>query len=81
MPTKKEPLELKVSMPEEVRKGVYSNLANVHMSQQEVVLDFLFRGPYQPKDTILVSRVILSVAHAKLLEKALFSVLNQKNKK
>lgn len=81
MPTKKEPLELMVSMPDEVRKGVYSNLANVHMSQQEVVLDFLFRGPYKPKDTTLVSRVILSIEHAKLLEKALFSVLNKKNKK
>ena len=81
MPTKKESLELNVSMSEEVRKGVYSNLANVHMSKQEVVLDFIFRGPHQPKDTTLVSRIILSIEHAQLLEKALFSVLNQKNKK
>ncbi|NQU82655.1 MAG: DUF3467 domain-containing protein [Parcubacteria group bacterium] len=81
MPTKKESIDLKVSMPDAVKGGVYSNLANIHMSKNEIILDFLFRGPHGPKDATLVSRVIISMDHAKSLEKALFGILNQKNKK
>jgi hypothetical protein len=52
----------------DVQKGRYSNVALIHHTENEFILDFLlqFAGEAQ-----LVSRVILSPAHARALKKAL----------
>jgi hypothetical protein len=52
----------------DVQKGRYSNVALIHHTENEFILDFLlqFAGEAQ-----LVSRVILSPAHVRALKKAL----------
>lgn len=52
----------------EVQKGVYSNVALIHHTKNEYIMDFLlqFGGEAQ-----LVSRIILSPDHMKALQKAI----------
>ncbi|MBM3157039.1 MAG: DUF3467 domain-containing protein [Chloroflexi bacterium] len=52
----------------DIQKGVYSNVAFIHHTEHEFILDFLFQFT---GETQLVSRVILSTAHARALKKAL----------
>lgn len=57
---------IKIQMDEAAATGVYSNLVMVHQTDAEMVLDFLFLQPGQPKAT-LRSRVITSPRHVKRL--------------
>ena len=52
----------------ETYRGVYSNVAQIHHTQNEFLIDFLFQTSNQ---TLLVSRVILSPNHMVLFQKAL----------
>ncbi|MDX5326662.1 MAG: DUF3467 domain-containing protein [Bacteroidota bacterium] len=52
----------------ETQKGVYSNVALVHHSDNEFILDFLFKIEGDPQ---LVSRVVLSPDHMERLVGAL----------
>lgn len=56
--------EVQVFATHEVQKGVYSNLALIHHTENEFIFDFImkFGG-----DTQLVSRVIMSPKHMKSL--------------
>lgn len=76
MPNKKTDQSMKVYIPERLRSGAYSNIANVHLSKKEVVIDFIF---ITPGEANLVSRVILPIDHAESLEKVLSNLL--KNRK
>lgn len=63
---------LKVSIPENIKSGVYSNLVGVTTTaNREVILDFVFSHPQDKKkgekQGTLVSRVIVSEAVAKQL--------------
>ena len=61
--TEKQPTpEFKILAQPDVSKGVYSNLAFIHHTQNEFIIDFLlkFTGEGQ-----LVSRVIFSPQHTK----------------
>jgi hypothetical protein len=58
--------KIKVDIDEKLAPGVYSNLVMVHQTDAEMVLDFLFLQPGQPKAT-LRSRVITSPRHIKRL--------------
>lgn len=66
---------IKVHIPEHLRAGIYSNIANIQVSKNEVILDFIFA---KPEEATLVSRVVLSIEHAKSLEKVLSNVLKNK---
>jgi len=57
---------VKIQADETLSAGVYSNLALVHQTDSEMVLDFLFLHPQQPKAT-LRSRVVTSPRHIKRL--------------
>jgi hypothetical protein len=64
----KKKLEIKVD--EAVALGQYSNLAAIRHSREEFIFDFAFLFPDGPLGK-LVSRVILSPAHAKRFLEAL----------
>ncbi|HVP91862.1 MAG TPA: DUF3467 domain-containing protein [Terriglobales bacterium] len=61
-------LEIKVDEP--VALGQYANLAAIRHSREEFIFDFAFLFPDGPYGK-LVSRVILSPAHAKRFVEAL----------
>lgn len=61
--------ELKITAHPDVQKGVYSNLAIIHHTPNEFIIDFLMR--IKAEEGQLVSRVILSPQHAKALSNAL----------
>ncbi len=52
----------------DVQKGVYSNVALIHHTENEFIFDFILQFG---ADMQLVSRVIVSPAHARALKKAL----------
>jgi hypothetical protein len=57
---------IKIEADEALAQGVYSNLAMVHQTDSEMVLDFLFLQPTQPKAT-LRARIVTSPRHVKRL--------------
>ena len=65
---------VKILVQPEIQKGVYSNVALIHHTKNEFIVDFLlqFGGEAQ-----LVSRVILSPPHMRALQDA----INQNIKK
>lgn len=69
---------LKIHMPEQLKSGVYSNIASVSISKNEVLIDFIFRSPTEAN---LVSRVILPITHAESLEKVLSNLLKKAKEK
>lgn len=79
-------LNVEVVIPEDVRKGVYSNLCTVTTtSGGEVIVDFVFTHPNDKKDTstqlgTVVARVIMNYELGKALKLLLESQLG-KNKK
>lgn len=52
----------------EIQKGIYSNVALIHHTENEFLIDFLMRFGYEAH---LVSRIILSPEHIKALSKAI----------
>ena len=71
----KQPMNILINP--EAQKGVYSNVALIHHTKNEFIMDFLlqFGGEAQ-----LVSRIILSPAHMILLQKAINqNIANYKN--
>lgn len=67
--TKERPVsEIKVLAQTETKKGVYSNLAAINHSQNEFIIDFMLRIL---DETQLISRIILSPQHIKLLHDAI----------
>lgn len=67
--------EVKMDISAPIKGGVYSNIAHVYVSKSEVMIDFIFRAP---KETILVSRVILPIEHAKSLKEVMSNLLKDK---
>lgn len=67
-PKSEEKQVIQVLARPDVQKGVYSNLALIHHTKNEFIVDFLlqFGGEAQ-----LVSRIILSPEHVKAFEQAL----------
>ena len=58
--------KLDITVPEEIAKGIYSNLQIVQHSPTEFILDFIQIMPGVPKAQVR-SRVILNPVHAKKL--------------
>ncbi len=65
-PSVKNMARVKIQMDDTLASGVYSNLVMVHQTDAEMVLDFLFLQPGQPKAN-LRSRVVTSPRHIKRL--------------
>jgi len=64
------PRQLNIELGEKESEGIYSNLALIAHSPQEIIIDFARVMPGSPKTRVL-SRIIMTPAHAKMLLKAL----------
>jgi len=64
------PRQLNIELGEKESEGIYSNLALIAHSPQEIIIDFARVMPGMPKTRVL-SRIIMTPAHAKMLLKAL----------
>jgi hypothetical protein len=64
--------KIDIKVDEGVAVGLYSNLAAIRHSREEFIFDFAFLFPDGPAGKLL-SRVILSPAHAKRFLEALSS--------
>jgi len=62
--------KLDIKVDESMATGQYSNLAAIRHSREEFIFDFAFIFPDGPMGK-LVSRIILSPAHAKRFSEAL----------
>lgn len=63
--------KIEIQLDPESLKGVYSNIANIVHSKEEFILDYLFVQQHPTAFGKLVSRIILSPAHAKRFTNAL----------
>jgi hypothetical protein len=68
-PSTKKVKTISIDIPKEL-SAVYANLAFISHSPAEIVLDFAQVLPRMPRGSVL-SRVIMSPMHAKLLQRAL----------
>ena len=62
--------QIKIELGEKEAEGIYANLAMITHSATEIILDFARVMPGQPKTRVL-SRIIMTPMHAKLLHRAL----------
>lgn len=62
--------QINIELPEEQAEGIYANLAMIMHSPTEIVMDFARIMPRMPKAKVL-SRIIMTPMHAKLLLQAL----------
>lgn len=62
--------QIKIELGEKEAEGIYANLAMITHSPTEIVLDFARVMPGTPKARIL-SRIVMTPMHAKLLQRAL----------
>ena len=62
--------QINVELPEKEAEGIYVNLAMIIHSPTEIIIDFARVMPRLPKAKIL-SRIIMTPMHAKLLLQAL----------
>lgn len=70
----KQPASIQISTMDEMSRGRYSNLLLITHSQDEFLLDWILNSP---NGAHLVSRVIVSPAHAKRIIEALTANLKQ----
>ncbi|MEZ4519894.1 MAG: DUF3467 domain-containing protein [Chloroflexota bacterium] len=68
-PEQNEPKRITVEMPRDL-KAVYANMAFISHTPAEVILDFAQALPRTPRGSV-VSRVVMSPVHAKILQMAL----------
>ncbi len=62
--------QIKIELGEKEAEGIYANLAMIANSPTEIIIDFVRVMPRSPKARVL-SRIIMTPMHAKLLQKAL----------
>jgi len=72
--------EIKIIAPEKIQSPVFSNIAQINVSDREAVIDFAFIQP-NTNQGILVSRVVLSPSHAKDLAEILATTLENHEQK
>lgn len=64
------PQQLNIELGEKEAEGIYANLAMIVHSPTEIVIDFARVMPRMPKARVL-TRVIMTPMHAKMLHQAL----------
>lgn len=62
--------QIKIELGDQEAEGIYANLALITHSPTELIIDFARVMPGSPKTRVL-SRIIMTPMHAKLLQKAL----------
>jgi len=70
MPQGQPQQQINVELPEKEAEGIYANLAMIMHSPTEIIIDFARVMPRLPKAKVL-SRIIMTPMHAKLLMQAL----------
>ncbi len=60
----REERKIQIEIDKDIQKGAYANMALISHTKEEIVFDFAFLQPQQPRATV-ASRVIMSPAHAK----------------
>jgi len=68
---KKKKKYLKIFIPENIKTGVFSNIAQVSSTDEIIVMDFVFITPENNNEGNMVSRVILTTETARELNKIL----------
>lgn len=58
----KPPQEMKVKLPDEIRRGAYCNLMIVTHTKEEFIMDFILASP---PEAVVTARVIMSPGHMK----------------
>jgi hypothetical protein len=72
MNDKNQEMKIEIKVDESEATGRFSNIANIFHSPDEFVIDFLFVNPSPPPGFgKLVSRIILTPAHAKRIMHAI----------
>ena len=54
--------EMRVKMPDEIKRGAYCNLMIVSHTKEEFIMDFILASPPEP---VVTARVIMSPGHMK----------------
>lgn len=62
--------QIGVELDEKIAEGIYANLAMILHSPTEIIIDFARMMPRAPKAKVL-SRIIMTPMHAKMLHKTL----------
>ena len=70
MAQNQQPQQINIEIGEKEAEGIYANLAMIIHSPTEIIIDFARVMPRQPKSKVL-SRIIMTPMHAKLLLKSL----------
>jgi hypothetical protein len=70
MMNQKQQQQLNIEIGEKESEGIYSNLALIVHSPQEFIIDFARVMPGVPKSKVY-ARIVMTPAHAKMLQKAL----------
>ena len=70
MAQNQQPQQINIELGEKEAEGIYANLAMIIHSPTEIIIDFARVMPRQPKSKVL-SRIIMTPMHAKLLLKSL----------
>jgi len=71
-------IKIEVKVDENVATGTFSNFTNISSSPEEFILDFLFVHPSPPPGFgKLMSRIVLTPAHAKRLMSVLGDNIRQ----
>jgi hypothetical protein len=68
--------EVKINVPESVQVGKFSNIAQIHATETEIVFDFAYVAPNSNEGT-LASRIILTPKHAQSFSEALQKLVVQ----
>ena len=62
-------MKIEIKVDENTASGIFSNFANISHSSEEFIFDFLFVNPTPPPGFgKLVSRIVITPAHAKRLK-------------
>lgn len=70
MSQNQQPQQINIELSEKEAEGIYANLAMIIHSPTEIIIDFARIMPRMPKSKVL-SRIIMTPMHAKLLLKTL----------
>lgn len=68
--TAPQPQQINIELGDTEAEGTYANLAMIHNSPTEMILDFARVMPRTPKAKV-VARIIMTPMHAKLLQQTL----------
>ena len=68
--TTPQPQQINIELGDAEAQGTYANLAMIHNSPTEMILDFARIMPRTPKAKV-VSRIIMTPMHAKMLQQTL----------